>query len=181
MAPASTNNSSRTRSEIDPEHLRWLVENRARTQSTSVKLFKLLRENPRLLGKGGFPFEARMLVGISFSLWRSAFLSDKTGYLEDTNQSAEKFLGEMLLTNAIAFSQERTTKDWTFNYYAENARYRLEELREQWEGLERPLLPPKGSQSPKLRWDYLQEGFDEAVEHFSALIKAERKKSSTVR
>jgi len=97
--------------------------------------------------------------GISISLWRSAFLSDKTGYLEDTNKSAERFLGEMLLTNAIAFSQEHSPKDWTFNYCAENARYRQVELKEEWPELKAKIVPPTGQQTPKNRWSYLRAAF----------------------
>lgn len=86
---------------VDPQHADWLVKHRAATQHTSAKLYRLLREHPDRLED--FSAAIQLLVSISFSLWRSAFLSDKTGYMEDTNNSAVKFMSEMLENNAIAY------------------------------------------------------------------------------
>jgi len=154
---------------LDPKHAAWLVENRAATQRTSAKLYGLLRKHPQKLND--LALETQHLVAVSFSLWRSAFLSDKTGFREDTQAGSINFLSEMLQNNAIAYSQERSAKDWTFNYYADNARYRLRELKERWPGFQRRLTPPKGKQTPKNRWSYLQTAFDVAVNHFASLLK----------
>src|SRR6266516_4278201 len=99
----------------DPDHLTWLVENRAANQRVSAKLYRLLRAFPDQARVKSFGVEAQMLISVSFSLWRSAFLSDKTGKFKDTHQGAELFLEEMLMNNAIAYSQDRQSKDWTFN------------------------------------------------------------------
>lgn len=161
---------------LDPEHLEWLVNNRAATQHTSVKLFRLLKAHPTELEGGDFASPAQMLVAISFALWRSAFLSDKTGFLKDTNKDAFTFLGEMVLTNAIVFSNERNTKNWTFNFYAGGAFYRLQELTRTWvEFKPSPLHPPLGSRTPKNRWAVLQKAFEKAVDHFEQRLNAPKR------
>jgi len=58
-------------------------------------------------------YEAKTLVSIGFSLWRAAFLADKSGDLKETNEHATYFLGEMLETNAIAFTQDRKARGFT--------------------------------------------------------------------
>ena len=148
---------------LDTEHGEWLVKHRAATQKTSAKLYKLLREyEVEIVGMG---YTTQALIGVSFSLWRSAFLSDKTGAPEDTYEGGVKFMSEMLQNNAIAYNQERNSKDFTFNYYATNARLRLEDIkrkRPEWKiGVVRP---PKDT--PKTRWEFLQSAFEKAVAGF---------------
>jgi hypothetical protein len=160
---------------LDTEHGQWLVKHRAATQKTSAELYRLLREYEVEIEGMGFTTQA--LIGVSFSLWRSAFLSDKTGNPEDTYESGVKFMSEMLQNNAIAYSQERNSKDWTFNYYATNARLRLEDLkrkRPEWKiGV---VLPAKDT--PKTRWEFLQAAFEKAVAGFESHLKAKRAKAS---
>jgi hypothetical protein len=114
---------------------------------------------------------------LAFSLWRSAFLSDKTGYRSDTEAGAVKFLSEMLQNNAIAYSQERSSKDWTFNYYATNAHLRLEDLQDlniDWElGFPMPMM-----KSPKDRWGFLQKAFEKALRCLERDLKAKRERQS---
>jgi hypothetical protein len=158
----------------DPEHLEWLVENRAANQRTSAKLYRLFKEYPKQVSNRPFASQAQALVAIGFSLWRSAFLSDKTGLLSDTNEDAEWFLGELLLTNNIAFPQDRKAKDWTFNYYAANAKFRLEIYAANYPGdFELGQVTAK---SPKDRWKNLQHEFERAVEHFRLQLKTAAEK-----
>lgn len=162
---------------LDPQHAEWLVKNRNDNQVMSAKLYRLLKDHPDQLDR--FAYEIQHLVGAAFSLWRSAFLSDKTGYRSDTTENAIKFLAEMIQTNAIAFSSERSARNWTFNYYAVNARYRLEALGEYWPDLDlKHILPPKKRRHiPKDRWECLQEVFCAAVNHFEdQLIRSKNKK-----
>ncbi|HTB81669.1 MAG TPA: hypothetical protein VK717_12360 [Opitutaceae bacterium] len=162
----------------DPTHLEWLVENRAANQLVSVKLYKSLNEHPDQFKNKEFGIDAQMLIAVSFSLWRSAFLSDKTGYLEDTNEGAEWFLGEMLLNNAITYVQDRKAKDWTFNYYASNARYRLDEYSERHPDFDiDQFFVPKQKRTPKIRWKNLHNAFEKAVEHFGGRLKRAAKNS----
>jgi hypothetical protein len=160
---------------LEPEHAEWLVKNRGDNQVISAKLYRLLKSYPDQLNE--FADEVQMLVSVAFSLWRSAFLSDKTGLRVDTTKNAVIFLAEMIQNNAIAYGSERTAKDWTFNYYAANARYRLDALKEKWSDFDMPrLLPPKGQQNPKNRWEYLQEAFCQSVNHFEDVLIAAKKR-----
>ena len=174
---ATKKHSGKTKKKpLDRKHLDWLVDNRAATQHTSVKLFRLLKAHPKELKGSDFASPAQMLVGISFALWRSAFLSDKTGKAKDTNKDAFAFLGDMILTNAVAFSNERSTKNWTFNFYAGSAFYRLSELARTWrEFRPGPLHPPWGSRTPKNRWSVLQGAFEQAVDCFERRLKKSKK------
>jgi len=160
----------------DPEHLTWLVKSRAVNQGVSAKLYGLIRGYPEQFGdKNKFGSDGQMLIAISFSLWRSLFLSDKTGYFEDTNKDAEYFLGEMLLNNAINFSQDRTARNWTFNYYAANAKFRLELYAKKHPDdfdLGRLTAP-----NPKARWEKLHDAFEVSVEHFGKRLEQASKHS----
>jgi hypothetical protein len=161
--------------QIDPEHAEWLVKHRGDNQVISAKLYKLLKTYPDQIDE--FGFEVEMLVGVAFSLWRSAFLSDKTGYRSDTTDKAILFLSEMIESNAILFSTERSANDWAFNYFARNARDRLERLEDRWEDLDMGALTPpkKRAHQPKDRWEYLHDAFCAAVNHFEDLLIAAKK------
>jgi len=164
--------------DLDPDHAEWLVANRGNNQVMAAKLYKLLKRYPDHLD--AFHDEVQMLVGIAFSLWRSAFLSDKTGQRVDTTRNAVGFLAEMLQNNAIAYGTERTAKNWTFNYYAQNANYRLVGLKNRWEKHfdMPPLRPPKPRENnPKDRWECLQEAFCQSVNHFEDMLIAASKRN----
>jgi len=155
---------------LDPLHARWLVENRADTQRVSAKLYALLKAYPGEVSERAAG--AQNLVAISFSLWRSVFYSDKEIHGEGTTEDAINLLSEMLQNNAIAYTQERKAKDWTFNYYLWNARMRLENLKESWPKAELgDLIPPV--RSPKTRWKRLQKAFSKAVDHYEKLLEAD--------
>jgi hypothetical protein len=129
------------------DHLKWLVESRARNQRVSLDLFDLIKTHPEKLlnSDSDLKYDAQNLVAISFSLWRAAFLADRTGHMEERLKDAERFLGKMLTDNAITYAQDRDAREWTFNYYMANARYRLEELGEDWsEIIKSGLVPPTG-------------------------------------
>src|SRR5437016_2431678 len=113
---------TREKKKLTAEHAEWLVESRCETQRSEIRLFRLLTGYPGWLENEALAEEAHTLIAISFSLWRSAFLADKTMPWKDTNVAAITFLGEVIQNNAIAYLQDRTSKDWTFNYYASNAR-----------------------------------------------------------
>jgi hypothetical protein len=152
----------------DPEHLKWLVESRKKNQEVSARLYDLLTR--KCWKKGRLGYEAKTLVGIGFSLWRAAFLADKSGELKETNDHATYFLGEMLETNAIAFTQDRKARGFTFNYYLANVRFRLAEYKNDNPDFEvDPRLLKKGklkNMSPTDRWRAFQQAFEDAVSHF---------------
>ena len=121
------------------------------------------------------------LVGIGFSLWRAAFLTNKSGKREDTHKAAIDFLSEILETNAINFTQDKKAMDFTFNYYLANVRFRLAELKGGKKDTlgfvfdERLLV--KGmleGDGLKDRWRLYQKAFEDAVNHFKALLSSNR-------
>jgi len=152
---------SMTEETIDPEHIEWLVENRAKNQKTAAKLFKLLDEHSDEIRKRNLVWAATALVGVAFSLWRAAFLADKRGTKREiTLNAAKDFLGGMLRDNVIAFSQDRRNREWTFNYYIQNALDRLNQLDVKWPGI---LRGKPDSWTTEERWEYHQLVFDRAV------------------
>lgn len=158
-----------TKSEFpSPKHLKWLVESRKENQEVSAHLYELL--TPKCWGNSKLGYEAKTLVSIGFSLWRAAFLANKSGYLTETNEHTRYFLGEMLETNAIAFTQDKKAKGFTFNYYLANVRFRLAEFKHDNPSFEvDALLLEKGKlkkMKPTDRWRAYQKAFRDAVDHF---------------
>lgn len=120
-------------------------------------------------------YDARTLVSIAFSLWRAAFLADRSGELADTNDHSVYFLGEMLDTNAINFAQDKRAKAFTFNYYLANVRFRLAEFKaDNTDFIMDPRLSVKGGLSgvvPTDKWELYQKAFKDAVTHFETRLK----------
>jgi hypothetical protein len=161
-----------------PEHLKWLVESRRQNQEVSAHLYELM--TPECWKSSKFGYDAKTLVSIGFSLWRAAFLADKSGQLKETNAHTIYFLGEMLETNAIAFTQDKKAKGFTFNYYLANVRFRLAEYK-----IDHPSfnvdarLLKKGklkNLSPTDRWRAFQKAFSDAVSHFEQRFKKFKRK-----
>jgi hypothetical protein len=160
--------------DLSAEHLEWLIESRAKNQRTSGNLYRLLEEHEDQIRDTGRSREAQSLVAISFSLWRAAFLADKTGKKFSVFDDAKLFLGKMLIDNAINYSQDRAAREWTFNYYISVAEDHLNTFFGSVDGLEEVLggdWQDKSLSYAKRRWDRCQAGLDMAVKHLlEALI-----------
>jgi hypothetical protein len=162
---------------LSPSRAEWLVKARAATQIVSAKLYLLLESHPDEIKGHGIPLQ--LLIGISFALWRAAPYSDKTQNSEDTHRGLTKLLGEMLENNAINYSHEKDSKDFTFNYYAGNALFRLRSLEERWKTAKLgSLRPPEGKRDGETRWTYLNNAFEKAVDHFEGVLKADQEKKA---
>jgi hypothetical protein len=161
----------------DPRHLKWLVESRRQNQEVSAQLYELM--TPECWKSDKLGYEAKALASIAFSLWRAAFLADKSGDLEETNEHAIYFLGEMLETNAIAFTQDKKAKGFTFNYYLANVRLRLAEFKQDnpdFDVDERLLTRGMLNKiKPADRWRAFQQAFKDAVNHFEAGLCARKR------
>lgn len=171
---------------LTPEFAEWLVSSRYETTFTGARLYRLLTTYPDRLANADIAEEAHTLVAVSFSLWWSAFLADKNDQPLSTSLGAINFLADMIQTNTIAFSQDRGHKDWTFNYYASNARYRLSYLfQERWGAGKdwAPLLAEVdgaragAGRSAKDRWKTLQMAFDAAVFYFENFLSSQKTKA----
>jgi hypothetical protein len=159
-----------------PEHLAWVIDGRARNQVASLKLYKLMLDYKEQIRKKSLATDVQDLAAVCFSLWRAVFLADRTGKIQAKMTDAETFVAKMLTDNAIAFAQDRNAREWTFNYYIDNALFRLRDYYENRTAQKGVVLkPPKGSRTPQERWDYLQAALEKAV---SLLEKKLRTKNS---
>jgi hypothetical protein len=170
---------SKRESDTSPGHLEWLVKWRSENQRASLELYCLLkkhateiRTDPQLI------LVSQALIGVAFSLWRAVFLSDKEGTLDIALTDAEEFLGKLILDNAINYTQDRTAREWTFNYYLHNAYTRLLTVSnskpsllsaEQLNTRNLPMLPVK--ERPKYEWVHLQTVFSGAIEELKILLE----------
>ena len=146
------------------QHLRWAVESRARNQRSSVALLSLFMEYEAQWKTSHWARAAQDLLAVSFSLWRAAFLADKTAKRIAVVSHATEFLEKIVEDNAISYVQDRKCNEWTFNYYTRNARAALVNLNKYW-----PTEVPKYQgkiRNPVERWDYCQDLLDKAVEGF---------------
>jgi hypothetical protein len=152
------------------KHLKWSVSRRAENQICALALFKLLTTYPGELRKGRYELFAQALVGITFSLWRAAFLADKSGKRENSLVSAIEFLEIVIADNAITYAQDKKQREWTFNYYTNNVRDALIALAK-----DRPNIVPewkKAARSPKKRWEYGQKMLEQTVANFEMVLRS---------
>ncbi|HEX3485455.1 MAG TPA: hypothetical protein VHT51_10370 [Micropepsaceae bacterium] len=166
--------SSKKKQLPTPEHVEWLVQQRSLHQRVSSKLYGMLVTHK--VAAEPLQSYARALVGTSFSLWRSMFLSDKNEHAESALESSKAFLAEVLQNNAITFTQDRQERDWTFDYYANNASFRLDYLSQAWETDLFSAVGPWRPE-PKDQWERLMGAFQLATEHFDIMIRKLKAKS----
>lgn len=168
MEKVTPNPSSSKKDNLTPEHLKWLVESRSANQHAALKLFSLFETYPERINGKMFSTTAQIMVAACFSLWRAAFLADKTGKRQAVVGDAKAFLGKMLTDNAITYAQDRSAREWTFNYYMNNAKAYLLRLPSDWK-LEKIMLPrnskkQKGETFSMTRWNRHQKAFEVALD-----------------
>lgn len=168
---------------LEPDHLRWLIEGRAANQKSGLKLLTLIEKYTEAAQSIELLHTTQLLVGTCFSLWRAVFLADKTGTRSAVLEDAKSFLGKMLTDNAITYPQDRSAREWTFNYYANNAKSALYELSQKWKEVQLALLPrrliKKGSTSSTRRWDRYQNAFNTALQNYEVELKAASERIKT--
>lgn len=159
------------------EHLDWVVESRFRNQKCSVKLLDLFLQHEELWKTQIWSRAAQDLLAVSFSLWRAAFLADKTAKRVAVFSHGVEFLEKMIEDNAITYVQDRKSNEWTFNYYTRNARSSLETLHEFWPDQAPPYEGKK--RTPTERWIYCQDQLDIAILGFkrAAEVQAAKKRA----
>jgi hypothetical protein len=145
------------RDDLSPDHLAWLVASRTKNQSAALKLFKLLDSHGMKMRSRGYSQTAQDLVSVCFSLWRAAFLADRVGTRSAIIDDARTFLGKMLVDNAITYQQDRSSREWTFNYYMRNATHGLLTLGDRWGNIKDILKvrpnPAGGATAAQRRWN----------------------------
>ena len=154
-------------------YLKWAIESRYKNQKSAVKLFQLLEKYPHRWKKMKYSLAARTLVGITFSLWRAAFLADKTDEKGKARAHAKEFLKRVIQDNAIGFSQDRTWNEWTFDYYTDYARLSLISLASDWGDEFVPSWKHQTYIEPMEEWDYAQKLLNITINRFKAHFEDE--------
>ncbi len=126
------------------DNFAWLIKARAVNQETLLRLYRFANQNSQeLRDKPMARAVFVLLVGAGFSLWRAAFLSDAIRSWPQIIQDATKLLKRLVGDNAVAYPQDRETREWMAGYYLNNARWRLllawEELRKHRATLTAPI------------------------------------------
>ena len=176
MAKESNNNTGT----LSHKHIEWLIKSRFANQNSSLLLHKLLdthfNEIKRNVDKSK---KSQILTAICFSLWRAAFLADKTSSREAVLKHAQSFLEKMLADNAITYPQDRASREWTFNYYVNNAKDNLLTLAKYWPEVRDTLSAEKkvekGTTAPGRRWDRHQSALDVALNSFQRELRKKKK------
>ena len=156
---------------LDHRHLEWLIRSRELNQRSTLQLHKLIHMHfEKIKGRKQLSVKTQALAAVCFSLWRAAFLADRTGTHAATVRDVQTFLGRMLADNAIAYTQDRASREWTFNYYVEAARNGLLILAKHWPEVSNTLSVEKkvaaGSTAAGRRWDRHQEALQVALNCF---------------
>ncbi|MEK0450672.1 MAG: hypothetical protein RL088_2940 [Verrucomicrobiota bacterium] len=148
------------------DHLKWAIKSRTKNQEGALVLLELFYEYGEQWKTLKWSRAAQELLSVSFSLWRAAFLADKTAKRVDVFADGVEFLEKVIEDNSISYVQDKKCNEWTFNYYTRNARSALETLHRYW-----PEIAPKyegKKRNPTQRWDYCQELLDKVVLNFAA-------------
>ena len=161
--------------DLTPEHLDWLVESRARNQRACLEIFKSIEAFPDRAKSRKFRSQTYYLVSVAFSLWRAAFLADHQGG-EGTEvfSDARAFLAQIITNNAIGYTQDRNSREWTFSYYMIAAANSLAKLSERWPEIAAVLSKQdkvqKGTTKPRRRWNRHQKALETAINLYSAAL-----------
>jgi hypothetical protein len=154
--------------DLSAAHLEWLIQSRMRNQNACLRLFNIFEKFSTPAKGKEFRGHSQALVGVGFSLWRAAFLADKTGQGEVVFADARAFLAQLLTNNAINYPQDRASREWTFNYYMTAAKDALIKLSERWNEISIVLSKyekvEKGTTNSRRRWNRHQNAFEKALD-----------------
>jgi hypothetical protein len=161
--------------DLSADHISWLVKSRSQNQEITLKLFLVMKDNEDELKNnwdlGNF---AQALAGVCFSLWRAVFLSDIADEFEPnyTVSAAQSFLGNLILHNMVAYPQDRNTRDWSYLYYINNARYRLEFFSKKHNDILPASVVDGGDDlNAKDYWSYYHNACEIAVRNLERVLK----------
>lgn len=160
--------------DLSAPHLEWLIQSRMRNQNACLRLFNIFEAHSERARNSDFRAHSQNLVSVGFSLWRAAFLADKTGQREAVFADARAFLAQLLTNNAINYPQDRAAREWTFNYYMTNAKNALLELSSKWDEVATVLSKyervTKGTTNSRRRWNRHQNAFETALDVYEAAL-----------
>lgn len=164
--------------EVNFEHLQWVIASRQKNQACSLRILKLLTDYKKQWNTKGLSYFSQELISISFSLWRAAFLANKIGKRSIVFAHGVKFLNKVIEDNSIAYAQDKDSNEWTFNYYTKNARHSFEYLYKIQEKIHPYLIPKyeRVNRNPRERWEYCQDLLDQTVSSFENYMKEHYRK-----
>ncbi len=157
--------------EFSGAHFEWLVEGRSRNQKSTLALYKLVEAHENIISRNlVLHLQATTLTAVAFSLWRAVFLSDLTGFPGDQLTDLKRFLQSLLAHNSILYQTDYTTREWTFEYYLENALFRLRQVRDL------GIAPAIGAVQidgtlPKESWSNAQAALDSTISSFAEALR----------
>ena len=106
----------------ETDNFTWLIQARTSNQETLLRLYRLnITDKSNPVSQQTYT----LLVGAAFSLWRAAFLSDATRKSHNITEDATKLVKRLIQDNAVAYPQDRDTREWMVGYYINNAIWRL--------------------------------------------------------
>ena len=110
----------------ESDNFEWLIKARSLNQEALLRLYRFAKDKSEELrcdaiGRSVFA----LLTGAGFSLWRGAFLSDATRRWSMITADGTKLLERLVRDNAVAYPQDRETREWMAGYYLNNAQWRL--------------------------------------------------------
>jgi hypothetical protein len=110
----------------ESDNFRWLVKARASNQKSLLRLYRLAKGNSEKLHCDAMGRTLlTLLIGAGFSLWRAAFLTDTRRKWPMIIDDATRLLERLVRDNAVAYPQDRETREWMAGYYLNNAQWRL--------------------------------------------------------
>jgi hypothetical protein len=160
------------------KHLEWAIESRHINQKSSLRLLSLFKSYGEIWKTKKFSRAAQDLTGVAFSLWRAAFLAEKSGSRAAVFDHGTAFLEKVIDENAISFPNDKKSREWTFNYYTRNARCSLQVLNKYWPEEVAPYAGKK--RNPTERWEYCQQLLDDAVTKFERRLKTVKLKMEQI-
>lgn len=115
-------------SEVD---LEWLVKERSRIQLLSLRLLNILKaKKDWILASEANSDAALLMVGAAFSLWRAIFLTHINKAKRKNYADARDFLRKVVRHNTITYPDDVKFQTWSFGYYLNNCRFRLQAIRD---------------------------------------------------
>src|SRR4051812_43100849 len=89
------------------EHLEWAIESRAKNQRACLRLLNLFEAHEDFWKSKEASRAAQDLVAVAFSLWRAAFLAEKSGKRSEVFAHGREFLRRIIEDNAISYVQDK--------------------------------------------------------------------------
>ena len=134
----------------EPRNYSGVVVNRSNIQILLLDLYDFAKhpESRKKLAENRFDRSVfAFLVGAAFSLWRAAFLTETKRDWPSILEHATAFLDRLVADNAIAYTQEKSTLEWSVGYYLNNACFRIASILDDFA----PDLRPNPAQEEALR------------------------------